>query len=80
MAGGKGIHIFIPKYFCISGGSLYGLVARKLKRWNEPFIHSVRTRTFCRGSCTAAERFVFGRNCFDARKIKHWNEPFIQLS
>ena len=37
MTGGKGIDICIPKYVCTSGGSLYGLVARKLKRWNEPF-------------------------------------------
>ena len=50
---------------------MYGLVARKLKRWNEPFNHSVGVRTFFRESCTAAERFIFCRNCFVARELKH---------
>ena len=46
MAGGKGIHTFIPKHFCTSRDPLYVFfVARKLKRWNEPFIDLVGIRT-----------------------------------
>ena len=40
----------IPKYICTSRGALYGLGARKLKRWNEPFIHSNGIRIFFRES------------------------------
>ena len=64
MAGEKCIHTFIPKYFCTSG-----LVAQKLKGWNEPFVHSVGVRIFFRESCTPAERFVFRRNCSVAPKL-----------
>ena len=35
-------YTFYPKYYFTTGGSLYeyGLVPRKLKRWNEFFIHA----------------------------------------
>ena len=61
MVSGKSLHIYIPKHLFTSGDSLYGLVARKQKRWNAPFIHSVGIRTSFHDSCTAAERFVFRR-------------------
>ena len=45
MAGEKCIHTFIPKYFCTSG-----LVAQKLKGWNEPFVHSVGVLFFVKAA------------------------------
>ena len=36
MAGGKSIHIFIPKYFSSSESSLIGLVTRKLNIATNP--------------------------------------------
>ena len=43
MASIKCINSFVPEYFCTSRGSVYDLVARKLKRWNNPFIYSTGT-------------------------------------
>ena len=50
-------------------------------RWTEPLIHSVGIIEIivCK-SCTAAEQFIFSRNCLVTRKIKFWKELFIHLS
>ena len=77
MAGGKGIHIFIPKYFLLLL-KIPSVVWSHGKRWNlNPSSIQLEIEQFFAKVALLAERFVFRRNCSLARKPKHCNELFI---